>query len=471
MHPESMFLSQFKTISQQLRVDPREKINQLAILLSENNIFLDESHETIEMINALSESIENDFSEPSLQVLQATIFSFWKTLFVSKKMDIFFFGNETNATFFFDVLVKEKTGNLFYINVSAGENICTETFAQALQTSCHPVIVYDHGAEAVKNLADTWGVTLLADFQQVMTLKALPFSDEHDAFISFLQHKHNQVMVKKSPTLVLGNSYGYYACPADCLNKAVNLSMHSLDLRQAQTMMHHYINSKKTKTVVMIFGYFDLFYELYKTRKIENIRVVHIMSHYNHKNNIVPCDDTAVDLLSASDEALLAHFLPVLKNNDRLSVFNHQLDDASTLSGINKNLEKQINDASSLPPPLYVEASQSRALLHSKLYKYKKSKDVNVKIISEMCALAKEKGMRIHYVIPPFPEAYLQALEPAMVEENRAFLKSLESYHFNFYDFNEDKSFERTDFRDGDHINHHGAVKLVKGLKKRGLVL
>lgn len=471
MHPESMFLSQFKTISQQLIADPQEKINQLAILLSENNIFLDDSHETIELINALSESIENDFSEPSLQTLQEKTFNFWEKIFASKKMDIFFFGNETNATFFFDTLDKEKTGNLFYINVKAGESIPTETFSQALQNSCHPVVVYDHGADTVKNLADTWGVTLLADFQQLMVLKALPFSDDNDVFISFFQHKHNQVMVKKSPTLVLGNSYGYYACPANCLNKAVNLSMHSLDLRQAQTMMRHYAKTKKTKTIVMVFGYFDLFYELYKTRKIENIRVVHIMSHYNHKNNITPYADTAVDLLISSDEALLAHFLPALKNTDRLSAFNHQLDDATTLSEISKNLEIQINDASSLPPSLYVEASKGRASLHSKLYKYKKSKEVNEKIIIEMSALAKEKGIRIHYVIPPFPEAYLQALEPAMIEENRSFLKRLESYHFNFHDFNEEKSFERTDFRDGDHINHHGAVKLIKGLKKRGLVL
>lgn len=471
MHPESTFLSQFKSISQLLIAEPREKINQLAILLSENNAFLDESNETIDMINALSETIENDFSDTSLQLLQKSLFLFWRKLIVSKKMDIFFFGHQTNATFFFELLDKENAGNLFYIDVNPGESISTESFSQPLLTSTHPVIIYDHGAEAVKNLDEVRDALLIADFQQVMMLKALPFSDSDDVFISFLQHKHNQTVMKKPPTLIMGNSYGYYAYPHSCLNKSVNLSMHSLDIRQAQTMLSHYAESKKLKTVILTFGYFDIFYELYKTRMQENIRVVHIVSHYNHKNNILPYDSIATDFLHASDEALLAHFLPMVRNSERLANFNLKLDDAATLGSISANLEEHIQGASSLPQAVFEETSKSRAALHNKSYKYKKSKEVNAKIISEMCALAKDKGIRIHYVIPPFPDAYLQSLEPRMIEENRAFLKSLESYHFNFHDFNEDKSFNRTDFRDGDHLNYHGAVKLVKTLKKRGVLL
>ncbi|MCQ4093301.1 hypothetical protein NOM73_01345 [Erwinia persicina] len=471
MHPESVFLSQFKAISQQLMIDPREKINQLALLLSENSIFLDESSETIDMINAISHSIESDFTIASLQAIEKSNFCFWQKLLLNKKMDIFFFGDERHAAFFFDILDKEKVGNLFYINVTAGGEMDTEAFLSPLQESCHPVIIYDHGADAVKSLPETQGVMLMADFQQVMVLKALPFSVEHDPFIAFLQHKHNMMLAKKPPTLVLGNSYGYYALPANCLNKAVNLSMHSLDLRQAHTMIQHYSESKKIKSIVLVCGYFDLFYELYKTREKENVRVVHIMSHYNHKNNIIPDNDIATKYLHHSDESLLAHFLPVLKSSDRLTEFNYALDDAVSLASTSENLEKQINQASSIACELYETTSETRAALHSKLYKYKESKNINSRLIAEMRDLAKDKGIRIHYVIPPFPEKYVESVQPAMIAETRAFLKSMETYHFSYHDFNEDKSFIRTDFRDGDHLNYHGAVKFVKALKKKGLVL
>ncbi|WP_338557140.1 hypothetical protein [Erwinia sp. E_sp_B04_7] len=471
MHPESIFLSQFKSIAQQTGAEPREKINELAILLSENNAFLDDSSETVEMINSLSDSIENDFSPASLLSLKPGLFNFWKKLLLSKKMDVFFIGSEEHASYFFEMLDKESLGDIFYIKVEKGQKINVESFLQPLNNSSHPVIVYDHGAESVRELVETKHVVLMADFQQVMMLKALPFSDRQDALISFLQHKHNQTLAKKSPTLIMGSSYGYYAFPQQCLNKAVNLSMHSLDLRQAQAMMNHYASNKKTKTIVLMSGYFDLFYELYKTHDQDNILALHILNHYNHKNDITPCNAITADFLTGSDEALLAYFLPVIKNNARLTAFYRVLDNVDSLKRVSENLEGQIVDASSMEPSLYVETSKARALRHSKSYKYKSSKEVNETLLREMCDVAREKGIRIHYVIPPFPQAYMQGIEPGMVAESRAFLKSLENYHFTLHDFNEDKPFNRTEFRDGDHLNYHGAVKVVKALKKKGLML
>lgn len=471
LHPDSLFLSQFKSIVQQLTSDPAEKINQLALLLSENKTFLDESSDTVNMIDALSETIENNFSLPMLNVLKIALFNFWQKLLLARKMDVFFLGNEENATYFFGFLDKEKVGELFYIKVGSDGDIPVDILSAPLSNSCHPVIIYDHGADAINHLPEAQGAVLVADFQQIMMLKALPYTSEQDAFVSFLQHKHNLVLMKKSPTLIIGNSYGYYSLPKNCLSKATNLSMHSLDLRQAQTMMRHYASSKKTKTIILMSGYFDLFFELAKTREEDNIRVVHIMSHYNHKNRIIPNNDITNDLLDNSDEALLAHYLPALNHLERLSEFHQLLEDTGRINHLSDQLEIQINSTASPDPALFEANAQHRALRHSKSYKYKKSKQVNQQILHEMCALAQEKGIRIHYVIPPFPAAYLQNIEPAMVLESRAFLKSIESYHFTLHDFNDEKPFSRTDYRDGDHLNYHGAVKLVKALKKRGVVL
>lgn len=58
-----------------------------------------------------------------------------------------------------------------------------------------------------------------------------------------------------------------------------------------------------------------------------------------------------------------------------------------------------------------------------------------------------------------------------MIKEAKAVLKAHEAYHFTLYDLHDDKTFTRSDFRDGDHLNYGGALKVMKMLKKRGVVL
>jgi len=471
MQRRAIFLSQFKAIARRINDKPASAVTQLAELLTANPEFLVEDNETLNLFNDMADAVEQNYPEEALVQLRQSLTSFWRKIFLQEKIDIFFCGSKENAATFFSVMNKPEVNNLFFIHIMPEQGIVYESFSAQLAACQNPVVIYDHSAAEITKIVEIHNAVAVVDYQQLMTLQALPLSDFQDMLVSFLQHKHQQAVAKRPQTLILGSSYGYYAFPQNLLKKSVNLSMHSLDLRQALAMMNHYTDDKKIKNIVLMSGYFDVFYEISKTRMQANIHFLNIFSHYNHKNNILLSAAKNTDFLLVSDEELMASLIPLNRGNEKLLQYKQALDDEARQHQSSSEVEKIRQLTDFLPPEAQLENARHRAGLHNKLSKYQESRATNTRILHQMCALAKEKGIRIHYVIPPFPPAYFQSLDPQMVASFRQVLKSVESYHFTVHELQGDKSFASSDFRDGDHLNYQGAVKIVKLLKKRGLVL
>ena len=301
--------------------------------------------------------------------------------------------------------------------------------------------------------------------------KAAPFSYTEDTFIAYLQEKHLRLVNEKATTLIVGNSYGYHSFAQKHLRSAVNLSMHSMDLQQAQAMIAHYSETGHIKDIVMMFGMFDLFYELAKTRTEDNIRVVHILSHYNRLNRIIPHIKVLRPIVDRSESAWAAEVIPFEVNVPAIAKMYQKLEHAEILQNCQQFWEKGKENTSYLDEEESQTNSTARAKLHSKNYKYKLSQQQNKFTLQEVAEQAKQNGITIHYVIPPFPRAYREHMHPGMIQENILFLKGLCSDNFIVHDFSANEDFSRIDFLDGDHINSTGALKIIKLLSKAGVRL
>lgn len=175
--------------------------------------------------------------------------------------------------------------------------------------------------------------------------------------------------------------------------------MHSLDLRQAQT--YHYCQNKKTKHIILMSGWFDIFYDLYKTRMPENIHILNILAHYNHNNHILPLNAVNHPSLDTDDEALLERFVAPIRDGEKRLDNRQALNDKVREHQISDTVEKKLRLVDFPDENTFVHMAVAPAGLHSKLYKYQRSKEVNLRILGEMCKFASDNGLRIHYVIPP----------------------------------------------------------------------
>lgn len=471
MKQGALFLNQLKLLGRKLESDPAQAINELTLCLSENPAFILDNPYTINMLNALAAVMETGLAAAEVTALKEALWHYWLAIFRLKKMDIFFFGNEEHAGFFYQYIDKGVIENFYFIKCAANEPVAVDAFLTPLSVSERPVIIYDSEAEQILSLPEVTAVAGMAAFQEVMVNKAAPFSHKEDPFIPYLQEKHQRLLTRAAATLILGNSYCYHAFPQKNLQHAVNLAMHSMDLKQAHAMAHHYVEQGNVNEIVMMFGLFDLCYELAKTRAEESIRVVHILSHFNHRNQIMPHTKGRLPIFDRVEAELVAELLPFTIHSPAIASLHQKLDSAEILASYRDFWEKNKEATAFLDEQTSQVHGAKRAALHSKSYKYRLSQQVNRCRLQEIAALAQEKGITIHYVIPPFPAAYRAHLRPEMVQENADFLHSLSSDRFILHDLSRHKSFSRSDFLDGDHINYTGAGKIIRLLRQAGVAL
>ena len=466
LEKEKAFLKEIKALSGCIDSNANQAINQLIQCLSDYPDFIFDNAPTIELLNSLAAVVENGFAQADVRTLQHALWAYWLHLFHQRKMDIFFFGNEEHAGFFYQYFDKRALGNFYFIKCTSDEPVSATAFQAQLNESQRPVIIYDHHADRLLSLPEVNSAIAMGDFQEIMFNKAAPFSYTEDTFIAYLQEKHLRLVSNKASTLIVGNSYGYHAFPQKHLCCAVNLSMHSMDLKQAQAMIAHYSDTEHVKEIVMMFGIFDLFYELAKTRTEDNIRVVHILSHYNRLNHIAPHEKSLQPMVERTESEWMAELIPFEVNVPAITTMHQKLDEAEILQKCQEHWEKQKEDTTYLNDGESQINSTQRALLHSKNYKYTLSQQKNKRILQEIVEQAQQNGITVHYVLPPFPLAYREHLHTAMIQENRAFLDTLCSDNFILHDLSAHEDFSRIDFLDGDHINYVGALKIIEQLKK-----
>lgn len=466
-----VFLNQIKMLSRNIENHPEQAINELTACLSENPAFIIDNPATINMLNALTAVIEEGTTPAALFSLKEALWHYWLMLFRMKKMDIFFIGNQQHAEAFYQHLPKNVIENFYFIKCSSDQPLAADAFRVQLNRSERPVMIYDSEAENCLSLPEVNEALGIAAFQEVMVNKAAPFSLEADTFIAYMQEKHQRIISQEVATLIVGNSYCYHAFPQQDLHQAVNLAMHSMDLKQAHAMVHHYTEKAGVKEIVMMFGLFDLFYELAKTRAEENIRVVHILSHYNHHNQIIPHAKSSLPIFDRTEAERVAEMIPFNSTTPAIQSLYQKLDNAEVLASHRDFWETKKQDTAFLDKVASQESSIMRAALHSKSVKYRQSLQNNKRWLREIAALMQHRGVTLHYVIPPFPAAYRQHMHPEMVRENGDFLRSLCSDNFVLHDLSAHQDFSRTDFLDGDHINYTGAGKIIRLLKKAGVAL
>ena len=471
MQQEVFFLNTIKKLARNIENDSEQVVNELAICLSEHPALIIDHESTINMLNALTSVMESNFAQAELRLLQQALWHYWLMLFHCKKMDVFFIGSEGHAAFFYQYADKNHIENFYFIKGASDEPVSAEAFSAQLSVSERPVIIYDREAENILTLPQIQTALSVAAFQEVMFNKAAPFSLKEDSFIAYMQEKHQRFLDTSATTLIVGNSYGYHAFPQQDLHQAVNLSMHSMDLKQAHAMVHHYTQQEGVKEIVMMFGLFDLFYELAKTRTEENVRVVHILSHYNHHNQIIPHTKTSLPVFERDEAALAAEMIPFNMATPELQHFNQRLARPEMLANHCEFWEEKKQHKTSLNEETVQANSAARAALHSKNYKYSLSLRINKRWLAEVAARVEQRGVKLHYVIPPFPAAYRQHLHPAMVQENEDFLRTLQSDNFILHDFSAHSAFTCSDFLDGDHMNSAGAAKLNHLLREAGVAL
>ncbi|MGD8204927.1 hypothetical protein [Pantoea sp. FN0305] len=471
MAQELVFLKEIKSLSKNIESNAEQAVNQLVKCLSDHPAFIMDNEPTINLLNSVAAVLESGLAQTEIGCLKEALWHYWLNIFHHQKLDIFFFGNEEHAGYFYQYLDKSALGNFYFIKCTLTEPVSAAAFHQQLTESQRPIIIYDHDAANILTLPEVNAALLIADFQEVMFNKAAPFSYNEDTFIAYLQEKHLRLINKDPATLIVGNSYCYHAFPQKNLRSAVNLAMHSMDMKQAQAMIAHYTERGNVKEIVIMFGMFDLFYELAKTRAEENIRVVNILSHYNQLNNIIPHHKTRQSFVDRTACEWAAEIIPFHMNVPALNNIHQKLDCAETLAKCHDFWEQRKEDAAFLDESEAPVSSAARAKLHSKNYKYKLSQQANMRLLLEIAEQTKKSGITVHYVIPPFPAAYREHMHQGMLQENRTFLDSLCGDGFVLHDLSAHQDFDRIDFLDGDHINYTGALKIIKVLENAGVAL
>lgn len=460
------FLKQIQSYIALLSADmtATDTIRSLADFIFYNHEFLDNSKATLDLVNALGDWLEGINEER--ESIAAILHVFWLHYIEITKVDIFYIGSMEklmSLTPRFNAGAIERSYFLSGNNNNEQEIV---DFFSIMETSMVPVLIYD--AEGLKVVLenDADKAVVCISYYDFLQENFIPASTTENAYAALLAHAWDSLADKSVETVIIGNSYGYYGFPEPVLSngKSVNLSMHSLGIKQAQQLTDYIlVHHPHINHFVYCFGFFDLYYDLLKSTDSFNQQIIEAFSqlvcHYGIPN---------APLMEGRMARLLGRL--VIRGTECRSQING-LDNVQKRTETYRNNLLLLMKENSLSKVIQPQVAIGRASLHSKSVTHKqtfKENTYRARIMNKSLIMSGKKAV---WLTPPFPAAYVNQINQEMKLTHRHFFAGLEGKQSVAIDLSEHRYFKHDDFRDGDHLNFKGARKLAVKLRKLNVVL
>jgi|MedtruStandDraft_1076414.scaffolds.fasta_scaffold00065_10 hypothetical protein len=434
----------------------------LADYLFSNQALLDDSRITLDLINALGDSLEG--KPQNLNQLYLALYLFWLNAMAHSGIDIFYFGELSKLQMLGSRFRASAINNLYYLNAEEQNQQEIDAFDAKIAASTAPFILYDpQGLKLALAVEHPQAIACIS-YYDLLIDNFIPLSTNAIQHTHLLAQQYAALADPDVKTVIIGNSYSFYGFPEAWLEHSVNISTHSLGLKQAQQLTVHILERyPQVQNFVYCLGFFDLYSDLLKTKDDFNQQIIHAWSQLNSHYLIKGASESASDDIQVFSRLVMpfpAQGQPITGLDD--VIFREQICEST------RNLTGNLT---SLPPARQQQMAQQRGIAHSKSVHHQVTLNENTRRVAEMDVLLAKHGRKVVWLTPPFPAAYVDNLDVRMKYTHRSCFSGLEAAHSRFIDLSESPVFVGEDFRDGDHLNFAGARKMAEVLRELNVVI
>ncbi|WNJ81895.1 hypothetical protein RJE46_11935 [Cedecea neteri] len=435
---------------------------KLADYLFSNQAFLDESNITHDLINALGDWLEG--KQQNLNQLYLSLYLFWLSALARNGIDIFYFGELNKLQMLGSRFRDSAINNLYYLSHEETNQQEITAFHDKITASAAPFILYDpQGLKLALAVEHPQAIGCIS-FYDLLIENFIPLSTAATQYTHLLAQQYTALANPDVRTVIIGNSYSFYGFPEILLENSVNISTHSLGLKQAQQLTAHIVEQyPHAQNFVYCLGFFDLYSDLLKTKDDFNQQIIHAWSQLNSHYRIMPEEGITADGMQVFSRLVM----PTPVQGQAIN----GLEDNDVRAQICESARLVFVRSDSLPAMQQKEEAQKRGISHSKSVKHQTTLAENKPRVAEMSVQLATKGKKIIWLTPSFPAAYVDNLDAEMKQTHRQYFAGLEGAHSRFIDLSEHPAFTREDFRDGDHLNYLGAGKMIEVLRALGVGL
>lgn len=416
---------------------------------------------SLALINALSDWLHG--KSQKINDIYMSLYFFWLACIVKAKIDVYYFGDLDRIQYLASRLNPQVISNIFFLPSIEERPDEIENFYSKIDNSIAPFVIYDpSGLKLAMKVANTRIISTIS-YYDLFNASAIQSTDFANDFSFYLSRQYKLLSNPEVKTVIIGNSYGYYGLPDPVLEHSVNLSMHSLSIKQIQQLTGHVLTHyPHIDNFIFCGGLFELYSDLFQSNDPFNRHVIDAFSqlvcHYNINDISNNETDGAVVFSRLAMQAL-----PPNKNP--------ALDDPAILNKIYDSAQPLLNSTDTVDLPQQNAMATQRAIAHSNSVKHKKTFEENKLRADAIAKSIAQSGKGYVWLTLPFPATYVENLSAEMVLSHREFFAKYNKDRENFIDLSEDRYFSPEDFRDGDHLNFAGARKLAIRLRERNIPL
>lgn len=431
-----------------------EKINKYIASHYEGNVPPTEA-------NILIDAINNQAAGKSYDEVYNSLYLLLVAVLRQEKIEILYIGNQDKLK---SLLPHIDTPSISQINFLSGNESNEDEIKRcvtSLVSKKAPFIIYDPEGLKISLSVDSQQILGCVSIYELLYAGAIPVSNVINNHTYFLARQYNALTNKNNRSVIIGNSYGLYGLPDSILKESVNISTHSLGLKQALLLVEHInIHYPHIKNFVFCLGFFDLYSDLLKTQDSFNQSIIvafsQIISHFGIKR----------EGKSQNDEVtLLSELLLKTSSPPQLTT----IDDIQIQDSVYHSTISHISSKAYPEKGGQTQTARHRAVLHSNSVGHRASLEENKEIVDAIKNRIAVEGKKAIWLTPPFPDEYVKNIHSDMKITHRHFFAGLNDIHSTFIDLSENRNFRRYDFRDGDHLNFSGASKLVQKLRKMNI--
>lgn len=289
-----------------------------------------------------------------------------------------------------------------------------------------------------------------SDEQCILNREECEFIASHYE-LCYLWTTHEYIKNSVVDTIITGSSYGVNDIEPKFMNhKVANLSMHNQDLYYDCLQIRKALQENDgIKNVVMLFGYYSMFYDLslgnnsYKCRDIY-IPLLGDGHHYTESNDSY---EDLNNLISRYKNKVLDYFGAVPEYYGKAverEIINGDVYCKAGWYRLDENTRKKM--------------AFDRCQKHNKHFRYLKTYEESVFLLTDLFKFLDENGVKIFIVIPPFTPEYRLAIKKDYQQCLMELLNNVPQ-EIRFMDMNEIGFDSIKYFIDHDHLNLRGAIE------------
>lgn len=438
-----------------------EIVNIIADYILSHQEFLSEDDTSQALINALSECLHG--KSETISDIYIALYFFWLDCIIKTKIDVYYFGDLNRIQYLASRIAPQAVSNIFFLPSTEERPDEIENFYSKIDNSTAPFVIYDPSGLKLAMKEVNPRVISTISFYDLFNASTIPTEENANDIFLYLSRQYRLLKNTDVKTVILGNSYGYYGFPDTVLEQSVNLSMHSLSIKQTQQLTAHILaHYPHIENFIICLGLFDLYSDLFKSNNAFNLNIINGYSQLTCHHNIKYFKSAETDGAVIFNR-LAMQKLPLSKSP--------ALDDQTILDRIYNNAQPLLNSTDTVGLPQQNAMAIQRAIAHSNSVKHKKTFEENKLRADAIAKSIAQSGKGYVWLTLPFPATYVENLSAEMVLSHREFFAKYNKDRENSIDLSEDRYFSPEDFRDCDHLNFAGARKLAFRLRQRNIPL